>query len=59
MGARSPFLKKRLMSMVFDEVEGRFFGAAASAVWVRASGLGTSAGMRGRVGRRGGQGRAV
>jgi hypothetical protein len=29
---RSPFLKKRLMSTVFDEVEGRFFGAAASAV---------------------------
>jgi hypothetical protein len=28
----TPFLKKRLMSMVFDEVEGRFFGAAASAV---------------------------
>jgi hypothetical protein len=30
--AISPFLKKRLMSTVFDEVEGRFFGAAASAV---------------------------
>jgi hypothetical protein len=30
--SRSPFLKKRLMSTVFDEVEGRFFGAAASAV---------------------------
>jgi hypothetical protein len=29
---RSPFLKKRLMSTVFDGVEGRFFGAAASAV---------------------------
>ena len=47
------------MSIVFDEVEGRFFGAAASEVWVRARALGTLAGMRGRVGRRGGQGRAV
>jgi hypothetical protein len=32
LALRSPFLKKRLMSTVFDEVEGRFFGAAASAV---------------------------
>jgi hypothetical protein len=56
---RSPFLKKHLMSIVFDEVEGRFFGAAASALWVRRAALGSSAGMRGRVRRRGGQGRAV
>jgi hypothetical protein len=31
-GVQIAVLKKRLMSIVFDEVEGRFFGAAASAV---------------------------
>jgi hypothetical protein len=46
------------MSTVFDEVEGRFFGAAASAVsaGARVGHLGWNAGPGGR---RGGQGRAV